>query len=195
MSGAGDRNGVRPRNRGQVLSDPSKLGDIDSVKKALDIATDDPMVRTPAKPAGTVEVDKEWDLDDDGDWVDEQTPGQETEEQTSQDDPELSRRKRALKRDGWEMGAAFVIHLVVMCAYIYIHVFDTTIFKKNKGVGFEGSATFGGRWKFLTYINLVRLSTMFTYVCDNMATSLTNILNSISFSFSYLFHVCFLFSF
>ena len=128
---------------------------LDSTKKALEMATADPLVRTPAKPAGTTTIDEEWDLDDDENWVDGQTPGQGVG-QRSQENLELARRRKVLKRDGWEMGVAFVFHLVVMCAYIYIHVYDATILKRNKGVGFKDCFTYGGRWKFLTYINMVR---------------------------------------
>ena len=54
------------------------------------------------------------------------------------------------------MSLAFLIHLCSMCFYMYVHVYDATIVKRNKGKGFEGSDVFGGRWKFLTYIDLVR---------------------------------------
>lgn len=153
--GSSSSNGVRQRNLSQVAHGSTEQAEVDSIKKALEIATADPMVRTPAKPAGTTTVDEYWDLDDDENWVDGQTPGQDAGQERSPENLELARRRRVLKRDGLEMGVAFVFHLVVMCTYMYIHVYDATIFKRNKGVGFKGSFTFGGRWKFLTYINLV----------------------------------------
>lgn len=85
-----------------------------------------------------------WDLDDDG-W--------ETSHQSS-----TSRPRRILRRSNTEMGVTFVCHLALMCFYIFVHVYDATIFKRNKGAGFEGSETYGGRWKYLTYINLVRVT-------------------------------------
>ena len=119
---------------------------------AFDEAANDPLVRTSAKPPSDANVDEKWDLEDDEDWVDGQTPGK---EQTAAD-AELARRRRILKRDAFEVGVAFAFHLAVMCVYIYIHVYDATIVKKNKGKGFVGLSTYGGRWKYLTYINLVR---------------------------------------
>lgn len=138
------------------MADNAEERVVDSTQKALETAVADPMVRTPAKPAGTTTVDEYWDLDDDENWVDGQTPGQGAGQGRSPEDLELARKRRVLKRDGWEVGVAFVFHLVMMCTYIYIHVYDATIFKRNKGVGFEECNTLGGRWKFLTYINLVR---------------------------------------
>ena len=83
-----------------------------------------------------------WDLDDDGDW------GGSSRTSTS-------KRRQVLRRSNVEIGVAFVCHLVLMCYYIFVHVYDATIFKHSKGVGFEGSFTYGGRWKYLTYLNLV----------------------------------------
>jgi len=123
----------------------------EATKKALDAAMSDPMVRSPAKPVGSTTVDEYWDLDDDENWVE----GQSSEEKSTPEDLEAARKRRVLKRDAWEVGVAFVVHLLIMCMYIYIHVFDATVFKRNKGVGFPGQKTYGGRWKFLTYINSV----------------------------------------
>ena len=130
--------------------DESREKDQDVAQEALAEAIKDPLVRTAAKPPDPTKVDEEWDLEDDEDWVDGQSPKERTE-----DDIELSRRRRVLKRDSIEVGIAFVFHLVLMCVFIYIHVYDATIIKRNKGKGFEGLQTYGGRWKFLTYINLV----------------------------------------
>ncbi len=92
----------------------------------------------------------QWDLDDEG-W------GEESGEkvQTRDEDGELTRRRKILRRSTREVSTAFVCHLVLMCLYVYIHVHDATIFKRNKGKGFVGAFTYGGRWKFLTYINMV----------------------------------------
>ena len=84
-----------------------------------------------------------WDLDDDGDWG-------------SSNPSSTSRKRRVLRRSNTEMGIAFVCHLAFMCFYIFVQVYDATIFKRSKGVGFDGAFTYGGRWKYLTYINLVR---------------------------------------
>lgn len=85
-----------------------------------------------------------WDLDDDDQWA-----------SSAYSTSELAKRRNVLRRSNTEVGVAFVCHLVLMCYYIYVHVYDATIVKRSKGVGFDGMLTFGGRWKFLTYINLV----------------------------------------
>ncbi len=87
--------------------------------------------------------DDYWDLDDDGDWGGSR--------QSS-----ASMHRQILRRSNVEIGVSFVCHLVLMCFYIFVHVYDATIFKRSKGVGFEGHFTYGGRWKYLTYLNLVR---------------------------------------
>ena len=117
-------------------------------------AVKDPLVRSPPKPVDQSKVDEYWDLEDDENWVDGQSPG--AEKERDEEDIEMTRRRRVLKRDSVEVGVAFAFHLVVMCVYIYIHVYDATIIKRNKGKGFEGIQTYGGRWKYLTYWNLVR---------------------------------------
>lgn len=140
---------VRQRH---VLQD--NQDDEEATKKAMEAAMADPMVRSPPKPAGSTTVDEYWDLEDDENWVDGQS-GQEENTEKTQEQLEAARKRRVLKRDGLEMGVAFVVHLVIMCIYIYIHVYDATVFKRNKGAGYPGYKTYGGRWKFLTYINLV----------------------------------------
>ena len=113
----------------------------------------DPLVRVSAKPASESTVDEKWDLEDDEDWADGQTPGAEQTEA----DKEISRRRRVLKRGALEVGIAFAFHLTMMCVYIYIHVYDATVVKKTKEKGFPGLYTYGGRWKYMTYINLVSM--------------------------------------
>lgn len=119
---------------------------------ALAQASKDPLVRSPPKAPKDSQIDEDWDLEDDEDWVGPR------EEKTM----EVARKRRVLKRDNVEVGIAFIIHLVVMAVYIYIHVYDATIFKRNKGKGFDGAFTYGGRWKYLTYCNLVRSLIMFS---------------------------------
>lgn len=133
-------------------TEPKESAEKAAVKEALATAVKDPLVRTAAKPPNESKIDEKWDLEDDEDWVDGQTPGKEQTEA----DYELSRRRRILKRDSVEVGIAFAFHLVMLCVYIYIHVYDATVSKKVKGKGFPGLLTYGGRWKYLTYIDLVR---------------------------------------
>ncbi len=84
-----------------------------------------------------------WDLDDDGDWG--------GSKQSS-----ASRHRQILRRSNVEIGVVFVCHLALMGFYIFVHTYDATIFKRSKGVGFDGHFTYGGRWKYFTYLNLVR---------------------------------------
>ena len=146
MDGGSESSSSRRRRKPQQDKE-----DEAAINAALSAAADDPLVRTAAKPPSTENVDEQWDLDDDEDWADGQTPGKER----TKGDLELARKRRVLRRGSLEVGIAFVFHLVAMCVYIYIHVYDATVVKKNKGKGFEGLLTYGGRWKFLTYINLV----------------------------------------
>jgi hypothetical protein len=122
------------------------------VEDVISSAEKDPLVRAPAKPASESTVDEQWDLDDDEDWVDGQSP----EKEQSEAEKEISRRRRVLKRGPVEVGIAFAFHLTMLGIYIYIHVYDATIVKKTRGKGFPGLETYGGRWKYLTHINLVR---------------------------------------
>ena len=66
------------------------------------------------------------------------------------------RRRRIIRRSALEVGVAFFCHLILLCFYMYAHIYDGTVFKRNKGKGFTGWNTFGGRWKFLSYIDFVR---------------------------------------
>lgn len=93
-----------------------------------------------------------WDLDDDDEWG---------PSSSSHSSSELSKKRRALRRSNLEVGIAFVCHLTLMCYYIYVHVYDATIVKRNKGEGFDYS--YGGRWKFLTYINIVSHAAVLTH--------------------------------
>lgn len=83
-----------------------------------------------------------WDLDDDDQWG-----------SSSYSTSELAKKRKVLRRSNTEVGIAFACHLILMCYYIYVHVYDATIVKRSKGVGFDFS--YGGRWKFLTYLNIV----------------------------------------
>ena len=69
-----------------------------------------------------------------------------------------------LKRDAIEAGTALVVHLIFMCIFIYIHVYDASVVKKTKGKGFPGLLTYGGRWKYLTYLNLVSTASEVTLI-------------------------------
>lgn len=84
--------------------------------------------------------------------MDPSHPRKETQEQ---------RIRRVMHRGNMEVAIAFLLHLALLGFYVYVHIYDGTIFKRTKGKGFLGHNKFGGRWKFLTYIDLVSL---YTYV-------------------------------
>ena len=86
---------------------------------------------------GEREGEEDWGVDDEG-W----TPEEETEE---------TKRKHVARRTVTDVMLAFFCHLLLMSYYIYAHVYDATIFKQNAGKGFEGSQSYGGRWKYLLY--------------------------------------------
>ena len=48
-------------------------------------------------------------------------------------------------------------HLFMMCFYVFVHVYDAMIYNQHESRWFsgKGESLYGGRWKFLTYINLV----------------------------------------
>lgn len=89
--------------------------------------------------------DDDWDLDDDVDWTGSSVNGASSE---------AAKRRNTLRRTNMEVGIGCACHFIVMCCYMYIHVYDATVFKRNKGKGFEGAGTYGRRWKYLTYINM-----------------------------------------
>ena len=60
-----------------------------------------------------------------------------------------------MQRGNLEMAVSLFVHLAGLGFYVYVHVFDGTNVKKTGGKGVPGAEVFGGRWKFLTYINLV----------------------------------------
>ena len=162
-----------PRQRKSQGNTEEKLGD-----EVIGSAVKDPFVRSPPKPFNESNIDDYWDLEDDEDWVD----GQNSTNRQTKEDAEQVRKRRVLKRGSVEVGIAFVFHLLAMCVYIYIHVYDATIVKRNKGRGFVGIDTYGGRWKFLTYCNLVR----FRHACNHLKLYTNVFLQWLQFMYFFL---------
>ena len=63
--------------------------------------------------------------------------------------------RRVMTLGSVEVAVALLVHLAGLGFYVYVHVLDGTNLKKTEGKGVPGIDVFGGRWKFLTYINLV----------------------------------------
>ena len=64
------------------------------------------------------------------------------------------------RRTQEEIALGFVVHLLMLFYWVFVHVYDATIIK---GLSVEGRnkvipsyETNVGRWKYLTYINLVK---------------------------------------
>ena len=94
--------------------------------------------------------EEDWGVDDEG-W-------------TPKEEPEEMKQKHLARRTVNEIVLSFFCHLLIMSFYIHAHVYDATIYKRNAGKGFKGSEMYGGRWKFLTYINFVsNLSCTYMY--------------------------------
>ena len=66
-------------------------------------------------------------------------------------------RRRAVRRTKSELTLALAVHTIALCYYIYVLVWDSTVVKNHKGPPsvWYGSTPYGGRWKFLTFINMV----------------------------------------
>jgi hypothetical protein len=113
---------------------------------------DDPLVLKGSRPTGPpkklAEGEEDWGIDDDDDWGSKRDPSQPRKETQEQ------RIQRVMEKGVLEIAVAVVFHLAALGFYVYAHVHDGTIYKKTGGKGFPGSDTFGGRWKFLTYIDL-----------------------------------------
>ena len=62
-----------------------------------------------------------------------------------------------MQRGALESAVALLVHLAGLGFYVYVHVYDGTNAKRTGGKGLPGIGVFGGRWKFLTYINLVNM--------------------------------------
>ena len=99
--------------------------------------------------------------------MESERPREESEELWDQDDPVVKatptvhmEQQRTLRRSVGERGLATAMHLCFLVYYMCVHVHDRTLFKrcKDPDVFFEGWNTYGGRWKHLTYVNMVLIS-------------------------------------
>ena len=81
----------------------------------------------------------------------------ETTEQQDDTVGEVERVPRPMRRSLAELTVGSMYHFAVLCFYVYVHVYDATLMKKcpQPDRFFVGSNSYGGRWKYLTFINLV----------------------------------------
>ena len=70
------------------------------------------------------------------------------------------RKSKYGRRTQDEVLLGFVVHLLMMFYWVFVHVYDSTVVKSlsedARRVAFPVYDQFLGRWRFLTYINLVR---------------------------------------
>lgn len=67
-----------------------------------------------------------------------------------------------------EVLISHVVHFGILCFCVYVKVFESGVIRRladegNLSKGFPGILSFGGRWKFLTYINFVSTILHFDY--------------------------------
>ena len=76
--------------------------------------------------------------------------------QVRQEHP-LAKYYKILRRTQVELGLTFIVHLLFLICIIAVHIYDRTLMKRcpDPDKYFVGWNTYGGRFKFLTYINMV----------------------------------------
>ena len=70
------------------------------------------------------------------------------------------KQRKSYRRSKVELIISHVVHFGILCFCVYVKVFEAGVMKglAEEGKlekGFPGALTFGGRWKYLTYINFV----------------------------------------
>ena len=64
------------------------------------------------------------------------------------------------RRTQEEMALGFVVHLLMLFYWVFVHVYDATIIKslsiEERDIVIPNYEVTVGRWKYLTYINLVK---------------------------------------
>ena len=70
-------------------------------------------------------------------------------------------KKRFYRKTQTELVIGYVVHVVLLGFYVFVRVYEATVIKRmsteSKEIAFPWSGMYGGRWRFLTYINLVRV--------------------------------------
>ena len=79
-----------------------------------------------------------------------------------EDDKDLftRNRKKFYRKSQAELIVGYVVHFVLLAFYVFVRVYEATVIKRmskeSYDVAFSGAKLYGGRWKYLTYIDLVR---------------------------------------
>ena len=78
------------------------------------------------------------------------------------------KQRKFHRRSNVEVLISHVVHFGILCFCVYVKVFESGVIRRladegNLDKGFPGILSFGGRWKFLTYINFVSTILHFDY--------------------------------
>ena len=75
------------------------------------------------------------------------------------------RKSKYGRRTQVEVLLGFVVHLLMLFYWVFVHVYDASVVKSlsedARRVAFPTHDQFLGRWRFLTYINMVRGVTVY----------------------------------
>ena len=69
-------------------------------------------------------------------------------------------RKKFYRKSQAELIVGYAVHFVLLGFYVFVRVYEATVIKRmskeSYDAAFSGAKLYGGRWKYLTYIDLVR---------------------------------------
>lgn len=104
----------------------------------------------------------------------ERTVDESKEDDYGDDDGEVvtfkQRKGKFHRRTQGELALGFVVHLLMLFYWVFVHVYDATIIKglsdEDRVKVYPDYNNPVGRWRFLTYINMVReMFIIHSYVC------------------------------
>ena len=86
------------------------------------------------------------------------------EDESGYDDDEVvtfkQRKGKFPRRTQGELALGFVVHLLMLFYWVFVHVYDATVIKglsdEDRRKVYPEYNSPVGRWRFLTYINMVR---------------------------------------
>lgn len=79
-----------------------------------------------------------------------------------EDEPVTFKQKKGKfsRRTQEELAVGFVVHLLMLFYWVFVHVYDATIMKslsiEERDIVTPNYEVTFGRWKYITYINLVK---------------------------------------
>ena len=93
------------------------------------------------------------------DWGEEEEEYEESELSGAVPVRAEDQRRSVLSRTGSEAAIALFFHTLVLCYYMYAMVWEASLVKHSSAPDriWYGATNFAGRWKFLTYLNMVKM--------------------------------------